>query len=420
MRNIFTYMTVTLGGALLVAGSVVVPATAAPLDDPNTSATVEPTTTDENSNGDTSPTEPTPATDEPVRPGTTSSDVVSISSSAAAVNGGLQRVRLYSGSLSWSVDGLGINEGSRGNLQVEKPAGAAVAAAFLMTAGSSPHANPTDITLGGSAVSFSLEAGETVSDFGFTNFFADVTSIVKPLVDPQSGTINIEVNEGAFADQIEGTSLVVVFDDPAVSLSSIAIYFGTSDPAGDTFTMAFNALAQPQTQDLRMSIGSAYSYGSDQNTRVLVNGQILSEYAGHFDDCDVFVAGEENEDNWVCNDRSLLTVGGVGDSLENPAMSVGGAWSTVADDELYSLAPFVTVGDTEITVVTSNASADDNIFMTVFYLDEIEIAGAERISATLAHTGPAQSGWLFGAGAALLVLGMALAVASRRRAQHSL
>lgn len=322
-------------------------------------------------------------------------------------------MRLYSGSLNWSVDGLGINNyGASGDLQVEKPAGASVKAAFLMTAASSTHPMPTDITLATQPVTFSIHAAGGY----YTNFFADVTTIVKPIVDAGSGTLNITVNEGTFRNLIDGTSLVVVFDDPSVPLASVAIYFGTSDPAGDTFTMEFNALTLPQTEDLRMSVGSSFSYGSGQNSSVLVNGEVLSNYAGHFDDCDQFVSGDEVTSNWTCN--ALLTVGGVGDSLTNPTLAA--PWSTTADDELYSLSPFVAVGDSEIVVETSNPSADDNIFMTVFYLDKVAVFDPELSGGdSLAETGSAETGWMFGVGGVLLAVGMLLAVMTRRRARRT-
>lgn len=379
MRNLFTFASAALGAALLIAGGVVAPANATPTDEPGRVVG-------------------TPA---------------EVSPAAAIVDGGLQQVRLYSGSLNWSVDGLGINNyGASGDLQVEKPAGASVKAAFLMTAASSTHPMPTDITLATQPVTFSIHAAGGY----YTNFFADVTTIVKPIVDAGSGTLNITVNEGTFRNLIDGTSLVVVFDDPSVPLASVAIYFGTSDPAGDTFTMEFNALTLPQTEDLRMSVGSSFSYGSGQNSSVLVNGEVLSNYAGHFDDCDQFVSGDEVTSNWTCN--ALLTVGGVGDSLTNPTLAA--PWSTTADDELYSLSPFVAVGDSEIVVETSNPSADDNIFMTVFYLDKVAVFDPELSGGdSLAETGSAETGWMFGVGGVLLAVGMLLAVMTRRRARRT-
>ncbi len=379
MRNLFTIASAALGAALLIAGGVVAPANATPTDEPGRVVG-------------------TPA---------------EVSPAAAIVDGGLQQVRLYSGSLNWSVDGLGINNyGASGDLQVEKPAGASVKAAFLMTAASSTHPMPTDITLATQPVTFSIHAAGGY----YTNFFADVTTIVKPIVDAGSGTLNITVNEGTFRSLIDGTSLVVVFDDPSVPLASVAIYFGTSDPAGDTFTMEFNALTLPQTEDLRMSVGSSFSYGSGQNSSVLVNGEVLSNYAGHFDDCDQFVSGDEVTSNWTCN--ALLTVGGVGDSLTNPTLAA--PWSTTADDELYSLSPFVAVGDSEVVVETSNPSADDNIFMTVFYLDKVAVFDPELSGGdSLAETGSAETGWMFGVGGVLLAVGMLLAVITRRRARRT-
>lgn len=403
MRNLITFASAALGTALLVAGAVVVPAHATSVDQPEAVTATEAPNPSESS----APAEAT------LEPGSLVSTEV-VTSASAIVDGGLQRVRLFSGSVNWSVDGLGINRGTSGDLQVEKPNGATVLAAFLMTASAARHAMPTDLTLAAQPVTFSIEASGSAT--GFTNFFADVTSIVKPLVDAGSGTVNLTVDEGSLVGPIEGSSLVVVFNDPAVTLASVAIYFGTSDPAGDNFAMDFNALTEPQTQDLRMSLGSAFSFGSFQNSDVSVNGRELSRFAGHVDDCDQFTAGDEDQSNWKCGNSALITVGGVGDSLVNPERGPGAVWSTLADDELYSLAPFVSVGDIAVNVKTSNPTSDDNLFMAVFYLDKIAVFATDDVA--LAETGSAETSWLVGAGAAFLLLGMALTMATRRRSRH--
>ena len=60
---------------------------------------------------------------------------------------------------------------------------------------------------------------------------------------------------------------------------------------------------------------------------------------------------------------ALITVGGVGDTNANPsdpnALPNG---DPRFDDELYSLLPFVSNGDTSIDVFTQNPSNDDNVF----------------------------------------------------------
>ena len=390
--------------AAIVAGSVLALSALAPAYG----------STDPVSSGDV--VEPAPEVEERVA-GTTAPE--DFAPSASVENGGLQLMHAFTGNLNWSVDGLGSNSGSTGTLQVEKPAGATVLRAFLVLASfdNVATAGLSDVVLNGATPTFGDDATDTT--YGFRNFLADVTDIVAPTIDAAgAGTVAISMDEGASASSIEGSALVVVFEDPAVSVSSIALYFGTSQTSGDEFTLQFDALTEPQTQDLRMSIGSAYSYGSGQTSTISVNGTTLSDQAGHFDDCDEFVAGDENSSNWTCGDGALITVGGVGDSLANP--TVGDPWSTVSDDELYSLSPFVSVGDTEIQVQTLNASGDDNIFMAVFFLDEVELEGATPIGdgvggeEELADTGAADVAGLIGIALVALIVG-ALAVGAARR-----
>jgi hypothetical protein len=289
---------------------------------------------------------------------------------------GLEEMFSVNGNITWSADGLGINSGQTGNIQVSRPAASSVIAAFLMVSTNGVATAPTDVKVNNAAVTFTHKATETTSGFEFTNYLADVTSNVKSLLDASGpGVFNIPIDNGANQvgdPYITGDALVVVFNTPSAPLASIVLNFGTSDVAGDTFTLAYPSLTLPQTADLQMSIGDAYSYGEDQNSVITVNGQTLTNHAGHFDDNSTFVAGQPEP--WAAEDPALITVGGVGDSLANPNTSA--PWSTTADDELYSLSPFVAVGDTAISVNTVNASNDDNLFMALFYLKEVTVTGS--------------------------------------------
>ena len=245
---------------------------------------------------------------------------------------------------------------------------------------------PADVKINNAAVTFTHTATETTSGFNFTNYLADVTSSLKSFIDDKNpGVIDIAVDNGAAQLDpdafITGDALVVVFNTPKAPSASFVLNFGTSNPAGDNFSLAYPALTQPETADLEMSIGDAYSYGSGQTSVVTVNGQTLSDQTGHFDDCNAFAT-----DNTNCPDPALITVGGVGDNLDNP--TAGGTWTPTSDDELYSLSPFVHVGDTQIAVNTTNASNDDNLFMAAFYLKDVAVTGAAPVSSLGAITTP--------------------------------
>jgi hypothetical protein len=168
----------------------------------------------------------------------------------------------------------------------------------------------------------------------------------------------------------------------------------------------------------------------------------MTDIAGGFDDCSTFVS-----DRSACGDGSLITVGGVGDSTANPVLPTPDPIGAQPDDELYSLSPFVHVGDTQISVETRNASNDDNIFSAVFYLKHVlahnsasptttttapvttttapvttPTAGSTTTTAAntpttttpLAQTGFSGRNWLFAAGSLLALGGLVLAAPRRR------
>jgi hypothetical protein len=286
---------------------------------------------------------------------------------------GLREMVRVSGPISWSIDGLGVSAGA-GTVQVEKPVGGTVLNAYFIAAQTNIGiGSPSGIRLNGSDVTFT-HLVESSAYTEFRNTFTDATELVQETIDAApSGIVDIEVDEGETFT--EGTTLIVIFQDPAVDTASVMLYFGASDSAGDSFTLDFPVLTAPQLEDLRMSVGSSFSYGEGQNSSAWVNGELLTEQLGHFDDCDQF---DPDSDSWTCDNGALLTVGGVGDSLDNPTVP-SQPWSQVSDDELYSLSPFVAVGDTTIEVETQNASGDDNIFFSGFYLNHVTLDGSDPI-----------------------------------------
>jgi len=330
---------------------------------------------------------------------------------------GLKPVIVETGQYSWSIDGLGTLDGT-GDIQVQKPAGGTVYKAYFVAAqvqdGSKPSLNvASNIQLNGAAVTFeyeSLNASGNPSN-AFNNYFADVTSLVSSTINGQpAGVVDITVDEGGL--DVEGTALVVLFNDLNVDVATVVLAFGNSSPSGDSFTLAFDALTSPQTQDLQMSVGISYSYDRDgmvrvedwQSSTIFVNDVLMTDIAGSDDDCD-----EPDHVN-DCDDDALVTVGGVGDNTTNPTMPSADTWSEAADDELYSLTPFVEVGDTSINVETSNPSSDDNIFLDAFYLKHV----SATLEGSLADTGFDLSASALG-GLAVLGGGVATVLAGRRR-----
>jgi len=260
---------------------------------------------------------------------------------------------IWTGSYSISVDGLGTT-GTTGNIQVQKPAGAIVQAAYLIAAAGWGDPLPSgSISIEGQPITWVetyIGAGNT------TNCWADVTSILAPIIDAESaGIIDILIYEADSYD-VDGEVLAVVFNDPNVSqTNSIIFLFGGQAMAGEYFNIN---LAEPIDlsvpnfhiyMGLGISFSAQWQVGYPQYSIVNVNDIRLTSAAGGMDDGDT-------------EGGALLTVGGIGDSYSNPIDPFTHPYDDFYDDELYNLNPFVSDGDDFIQVYTQNPSDDDNIF----------------------------------------------------------
>jgi Bacterial Ig-like domain (group 1) len=285
---------------------------------------------------------------------------------ARAAGSSLAPFDTESGKISQSVDGNGNNDPAGGTLRVQKNAGATVSKAFLLTASTGFTAHTVadgDTTLNGTTVHYTNVIPNDIQSF---NGLADVTDIVKPLVDPApAGIISIPYNEPLDTFAIDGSILDVILNDPTRTTDNTVVsMFGAQAVAGDTFHITYGAplnTSDPQL-GLDMSLGISYSFqppsGPCAQFSVLkVNGQPLSASAG----------GQDDGQN---NNGTLITVGGIGDSNANPANPTSSDCPAGprTDDELYSLLPFVKTGDTSTTVSTLNPSNDDNIYFAAFNL----------------------------------------------------
>lgn len=281
-------------------------------------------------------------------------------------------VNFYSatGKLGLSVDGCGTSANVC-SIDVNKPSAVAtVKTAFLMAAssGQSRYVIPdSSISLAGVPITWLETVPSAISSI---NYRADVTAIVKPILDAATPGISaIEVDEtGAGSSAVDGSILVVVFDDPAQTKpTSVLLNFGAQAIMGDTFNVTLANPIDPATPGAQLDMGLGISFGfqegnTGQNSTVKVNGQTISSSAGGDDD------GEHAN-------GALITVGGLGDSNDNPADPLAPATSGRYDDELYSLLPFLPAGTTSISTYTINASSDDNIFFAYFQSSAPAIIG---------------------------------------------
>src|SRR3990167_500923 len=276
------------------------------------------------------------------------------------------------GTLSISADAVGSNSSSH-IAQVEKPnASATVLKAFVLAAStgfSGRVLNNGDVAINGTPINWDAQVSGAIAN---SNHRADVTSIVKPIVDAAPpGRVMFTFTEVSTSG-IDGEILVVVFDDPLQTAdSTISLLFGAQNILGDTFSITLAEPIDPSAPGALADMGLGISFGfqpSGQFSIVNVNGQRLTTSAGGQDDGGPFNGG-------------LITVGGLDDSNANPPdpnatdFTCGPPAAPRCDDELYSLLPFITAEDTSISVFTQNPSNDDNIFFAYFHLSGAAIVG---------------------------------------------
>jgi len=282
---------------------------------------------------------------------------------------------IETGQISVSADGAGA-VASTNTIQVDKPnLSATVRSAFLACSMTFSDLADGYVSLGGTSVNWD----ETVAnDPVFDNGWADVTSIVQPIVDAAGvGISDITIVENT---PIEGCALYVIFNDPlADSANTVFLFFGGQETAGDDFTVT---LAEPLQAGDEAQLGLAISFGfqgstyapnlcgtTSQYSQIDVNGQRMTTCAGNFDDKPAAEGGTNG---------NLITVGGIGDTPENPAnpfQQPGNDLPRVIEDELYDLSEFLESDDTLVFVETLNPSNDDNIFAGHMYLTTAAIIG---------------------------------------------
>jgi hypothetical protein len=310
----------------------------------------------------------------------------------AGASAALQPLYVATGPVSLSQNGYASNTGPLTKPIVKPSAGATVANAFLFAAAvpSSPTVQSGDITIDGTPVTFNDVP--VTSSFDNTTREADVTSIVKPVLDaaPQ-GNVDFTLNEVNNTFSIDGEILAVVFNDPTVSNNTVTLMYGTQSTTGDTFHVAFAQPIDLSKSSIQFALGISYSYEpAGQFSLVDVNGTPpnpsnpvpgpdparLTTSAG----------GQDDEVPGCDNNGCLLTVGGVGDSLANPVdpfatdLTCGASPAYRCDDELYTLGtPFVKTGDTSMSVYTLNPSNDDDILYSSFVFNGLAAIVGEGI-----------------------------------------
>lgn len=277
---------------------------------------------------------------------------------------------VFNGKGGYSADGLG-QDGTGGLIQADVPAESTVEQAFLYGTyfGTlAPDETQRTIDFDGTSV-LMTKIGDDGTSLSTTR--ADVTTQVAAKVEGGGGVTDFAVNSDPSG--LDGVGLVVVYSNPNLPETTVAVLDGSASQTGDTTTFTYTSPLDKTAPGFSatMSLGVGFGFqggastdpgtsecgtGSAQSSLVDVNGTRLTSCAGNYDD------GHGNN-------GGLITVGGVGDSTANPSdplqQPADGATPRVADDELYDIAPFTSQGDTQLTITTSNPSRDDNLFLAV-------------------------------------------------------
>ncbi|MDP6721434.1 MAG: pre-peptidase C-terminal domain-containing protein, partial [Pirellulaceae bacterium] len=272
------------------------------------------------------------------------------------------------GNVGVSTDGLGTDD--LGTLQANIPAGSAIELAILHVATRTGNGTtfpppapflPANIMFEGQTVPITYLPN--VADSANENFETgrvDVTGLVAARVAAGGTTMfNFTVDETITgqSNNIEGTSLTVVYSNPTLPERTVLILEGgLTGAAAQRTSLSFADPLDPNDPNFvaELALGIQYGFpGTSQFSTIDVNGQRLTSSAGAADDSAVTPPFDGN----------LITVGGVGDSLANPPLPFSN--STFQDDELYDLRQFVSIGDRAITIDTANPSDDDSIFLAV-------------------------------------------------------
>ena len=269
---------------------------------------------------------------------------------------------IFQGNVALSIDGIGSNNTPVGNVQAQIPAGSTILRAYLYSAGTpfpwysdSPVTladyNSAGITMAGTPITnFSKIVGATSTRADIGRFFtarADVTALAQSLVSSGGPSFSWEISEGTLNTRIDGEVLVIAYSNPALPTGSVAILDGGQNTGGETTTVNLaSALGDPSAPGFvaLMSIGDSFSCCGSQKSTINIDGNLLTDFAGNFDD------------GLTATDGSLITVGGIGD----PALTVPPDYAS--DHELYDLSPLLTMGATSFNIFTINPTNDDNIF----------------------------------------------------------
>ena len=285
----------------------------------------------------------------------------------------------FAGNGGYSADGLGQNGGG-GFVQAEVPAGSTVVQAYLygsyFSVGCNIDQGRRTINFDGVLVVLTVLPNVPPLGGNLCAARAAVTAQVAAKVGGGGGIFDFRI--GNDPANLDGVALVVVFANPDLPKTTVAVLDGGAAQSGDLATFNFLGPLDTTIADFSaiLTLGIGFGFqgsgspvhrcGGGQFSTVDVNGVRMTTCAGNYDD-------------GTPNNGGLITVGGVGDVVDNPPNPNG---TGGLDDELYDLVPFLHDGDTQLSIATANPSRDDIVFLAV-----IAITAEARVTTEICDDG---------------------------------
>lgn len=235
-------------------------------------------------------------------------------------------------------------------VQVNKPANATVHKVFAITmstpSGTPPSANALTFTNGLTAITPTLNEVRTSSSGSpMTARFDDVTAELETLLNGlPDGESTLTVTENALPGDLDGSALLVIWNDPSASNTLVSIRLGAErTDQVITHTVTTNPIAVHPGLDVQLGAGVSFSTGvSGQQSNLAFNGTQLTTILGG------------NDDGAPAN-GALITLGGLGDTLLR-----------TDNDELFGVTDLVTNGDTALTTTVTSSSTNDYLYALYF------------------------------------------------------
>jgi hypothetical protein len=281
---------------------------------------------------------------------------------APVANASLSVSYQFNGNGNWSIDGCGSNTTSPNvcDISAEVPTGSTIEAAFLYSS-LTPSASLVSVDFDGTVIN-ALDWTNLGSTGGLTAYRTDVTTQVAAKIGGGSASpFTFSIDAETPNSRIDGEVLAIIYSNPAEDTQTIAILDGFSAQGGDTAALNLaSALTPTEKAALAANMSLAIGFGNQgdgQRSEIDVNGVNLTTCAG----------GQDDGRDMAAANGNLITVGGLGDDPSNNHDCTQSG--PRQDDELYDLAPFVNVGDTQIVIDTINPSNDDNIFFAAFKIN---------------------------------------------------